>query len=118
MIRFLLVTIAVMLTACAAPIKNPQPKGKQLPKAGEHIPPPSFPVSEDLSTEEKRTTYLHYRLEDNCGNNGATGSFRLRPQACFSIYAPVCGCDGKTYGNACAANGEGMSVKSKGECSK
>lgn len=35
---------------------------------------------------------------------------------CTMQYDPVCGCDNKTYGNACVANCEGVKSFTKGEC--
>jgi hypothetical protein len=51
-----------------------------------------------------------------CGAADAPGVCTAKPDACADIYAPVCGCDDKTYGNACEAAGAGVSVASEGEC--
>ncbi|MCB9732070.1 MAG: hypothetical protein H6745_05495 [Deltaproteobacteria bacterium] len=64
--------------------------------------------------------------DDDCGEGrfcarptcGGLGRCELRPAACTTEVAPVCGCDGITYGNACAARAAGMNVVHSGACDK
>ena len=63
---------------------------------------------------------------DECGNGQfcarhqgdceGPGICMEKPDGCYLMYDPVCGCDNNTYGNDCEANIAGVSVRYKGGC--
>lgn len=61
-----------------------------------------------------REEYCDY--DPSCTIPDAAGTCMRRPEVCSGLYDPVCGCDGRTYGNACNAASAGMDVASMGEC--
>jgi hypothetical protein len=60
--------------------------------------------------------YCHFAAELQCGAFDANGVCRPTPTVCTREYRPVCGCDGREYGNPCQANQHNTSVAYEGSC--
>jgi hypothetical protein len=65
---------------------------------------------------EEPDEFCDFPLHTQCGSGDQMGVCRHIPEVCDTRYDPVCGCDGQTYGNACEARSQEVSVQSKGEC--
>ena len=60
--------------------------------------------------------YCRFSMNAICGRADQTGRCTRKPNSCPSAKATVCGCDGRTFRNACQAHAAGVSVLASGAC--
>jgi hypothetical protein len=75
-------------------------------------PPPSAGESCTANGQCKGKQYCAKAVGDCKGKGQCT----TRPDVCTEEYKPVCGCNHKTYSNACFAAAAGVNVASEGAC--
>lgn len=60
--------------------------------------------------------FCEYAPEAQCGAGDQSGLCKGKPEICTEIYAPVCGCDGKTYPSDCKRQAAGVGKMKEGAC--
>jgi len=72
-----------------------------------------YPIARCTTNSDCDDQFICKKTMGDCEGQGIC---QPRPEACIMLLDPVCGCNGKTYGNECIAESAGENVAFDGEC--
>jgi hypothetical protein len=106
----------LLVAGTLVPVSGPAGAGRELAATEYYLP--VLPAKDLCGSRGlpscEQDEFCHLPATAQCGRADRPGVCEPRPQACTTIFDPVCGCDGVTYSNECVANAAGVSVDHQG----